>query len=164
MDLSFNNDLDALCIEFSEITESVSLKLIQCVQETVDALAQEQRALEKLCDNIDKIMPERGRLGDDLLDPEYKITDLMEKCEIALESYLKMLHAKQDAAIADPDLNGHHEEAVVMEYRRSITRLDNLLSKWNHLIAAIKEHDADVDTEISPIYDNPEDLIAHLKG
>jgi len=166
MDLSFNSnhDFNDLCSEFDTVTESISLKLVRCVEETVDSLAREQRMLDNLCSDIKDIIPGRGKPGEKAIDPEDNAFDIMEKCEIKLQSYLKLLHSKMGAAAADPRLNGHHEDAVIMEYDRTIDRLDNLLCLWGDLIASIKEHDADVDSEVSQPFDNADDLIKSLRS
>jgi len=141
-----------------------SLKILKAVDETVDSLVADQRELNGLMAvalNLIETVNHCERQT--MIDPEGDGADSGEKAEAALREAVVQLENKRAAAVADPELNGDHENAVVDEYTRTIEAAKNLHDALATLRWAVMEHDADLDSSEEATTD-AEDLIARLRA
>lgn len=142
-----------------------NLDLLRKIEQTVDWLVLLQdtaAAHEKFANSV----AERVKACDleVPLDPGDELTSCFEKAESTIEKLHAVLVDKRESAIADPDLRGDHEAAVVEEFTRSIAAVADLHSAVTDLRWSLLEHDADVDKERSEAFESVADLMASLRG
>lgn len=153
----------SLCESVDATTHAASLRLLNAVEQTVDSLVAEQAIIESIGNLV-----RSHTLGTDckvteVIDPDGKIADKIEQTEVLMIDRLSMFKTRRVAALSDPDLNGTHEESVVMEFERTYNMLAELIESMSILRNQIKEHDADLDSH-DESFDNVTDLVAYLRN
>ena len=143
------------------ISQGVSLRLLNIIERTVTSLSKEQRQLESLITLVTTHTPSEECQNDEMIDPEDRVTDKLMATQNLLEERLTMLEGMRESAKADPALNDDHEENVVMEFERTIDCMASLNNAVNTLRWRIAEHDANLDT-IDATFTNADDLVAHI--
>ena len=152
----------SLCESVDATTHATSLRLLNDVEQTVDSLIAEQATIESLNNLVRSHTLDANCKVVEVIDPDDKITDKIEQTEILMIERLSMLKARRVAALFDPELNGVHEESVVMEFERTYTMLAELIESMSILRNHIKEHDAELDS-YGESFDNATNLVAHLR-
>lgn len=145
----------------NDISQGVSLRLLNTIERTVASLSKEQGQLENLIRLITSHTPSEDCQNDDMIDPEDRVTEKLLETEGLLEERITTIESMRESAKVDPELNGAHEESVVMEFERTIDCMASLYNAVTILRQRITEHDANLDT-IDGSFTNAEDLIAHI--
>ena len=139
-----------------------NLVILRAVEKTVDNLCKVQRSFESLSQLWSEIIPRRGELGNNPIDPEDVIVARFHEVELNVQQDIDVAKAKRRSAFSDSELNGVHEESVVSEYDRTVSAMEEFLYVLNETRIAITEHDADCDESVNGPFDNIDDLMASL--
>lgn len=162
-----------LCIENSEevlfsvsesvddISQGVSLRLLNIIERTVDNLAKEQRQLVNMITLVTTHTPSTDCRNDKMIDPEDRVTEKLMETQTLLGERLTTLNSMLESAKADPELNDGHEENVVMEFERTIDCMATLHNAVNTLRWRIAEHDANLD-EVDGTFTDADALIESM--
>ncbi|RDH88682.1 MAG: hypothetical protein DIZ77_07280 [endosymbiont of Seepiophila jonesi] len=147
-----------------EESATTSLDLLRAVDQTVDALSRQQR---KLMPNLEMAhwllgMLERAKVTHEAIDPDGELDRGLERAEIATQSHVEVLKAKQDAAFRDSKLRDHHEEAVVAAYQETIGLASDIFDAVEALRIYIREFDADASGSTGQAFTSAEDIIEAL--
>lgn len=148
---------------YSEAVEAVTtLDLLRAVEMTVDNLVCEQKVLRAFlgmaCDSLEYLKSCDHRAS---LDADDVAAESLEEVEKGLRDLYADFRDRMRAARKDDRLNGHHEDAVVGEYQRTLELLETLHDATTELRWALMEHDADLD-EVTGEFDDANELIAYL--
>jgi len=152
--------IDIVC----EQVDQTSLSILRAVDETVEGLAAEEKALNGLMGlALSLIETVNNCERQQMIDPDDILVERGEKSEAALRDAVGQLELKRAAAFADPDLNGDNESAVVLGYDRTIAVAKGLHDALVDLRWAVMEHDSDLDVAGEATND-PEEAIARLRA
>lgn len=148
----------------SLVEGQVSLALLRLVERTVDTLSSEQKILDGLIEIGHQMIatlndPENG-LGEQ--DPDGNIDANFMRAQSKLHEIRNNYRQRKQHAINDPGLFGDHEECILLEYDRTIERIEHLYSVLEDVRVALREHDADL-SDRGPVFDSVADLISHLR-
>ncbi len=134
-----------------------SLRILNAVEKVIDKLCRFQRDYEELAYLIYGLEIS----GDVALDPEGESVASFERAETRLKQFVLYLEKLEQSAQVDPELNGDHEESVVMEFKKTINCAKYLISVLQDKRWQVMDHDADSEEVIGP-FESAEDLIADL--
>jgi len=148
---------------FCDTAETMSLHLLKAIDETVDALAAEQRSIAGLI-SVSHMIREslRACAHKEQIDPEGEVLEKLENAETSMQKYVVVLEKNKSAAYADPELHDPHEGDVVREYDLTVGLLKEFHDAFVDMRWALLEHDANL-TRDTASFDNAEDAIVHLR-
>jgi hypothetical protein len=157
--------IEGLCQTTGQTAETVSLGLLRAIDDTVESLRRARNAVEGLSKMTTSLTQSIKSCDDGkVLDAESEVCGLLEIAEGALNSTLSMLSYKRLAAVRAPELNDHHEHAVVDAYDQTIETTSHLHDAIVDLRWAVMEHDADSEEPTGNPTDNVSDLMKRLQA
>lgn len=143
---SFGPSLREFSLAVESSVKSLPLGLLRAVEETVTVLVSTQDALKDLLvtahDRLECVIQNDKSV---VLDPELKYVAMLESLEAMLADLHEECEFKLNAALADEELQGAHEAAVVTEYKNMIELLSDIHEVTTQLRWSVLEHDADVE-------------------
>ncbi|MBK1690781.1 hypothetical protein [Ectothiorhodospira mobilis] len=158
------DELQGMLTSFPEfVGHRVNMRTLRLVEQTVENLTAEQRALEsdiKASQEIAELINEAYE--DEEIDPNDEIDQAYQKSQRAIASVIALYRKKRAAAVRDPQLNGTHEESVVSEYDRVLDRYRDLHEALEQVRMILREHDADASDDIGE-FEDISGLMAALK-
>ena len=98
-----------------------------------------------------------------VVDPDEVAIQLLENTEKVLRKFYEDLNLRLASARNDGELQGHHEEAVVSEYVKTIELVDYLYDAITELRVVVTEHDANKEETTGETFDSAADVMASIK-
>lgn len=154
-------------INYSHTVSGIAnLYILRAVEETVDSLCLMQKNFEMLIGIASGAIAEIAKVrqigASSPRDPEGKIVAALEENESILKALYADLAQKRQSAVDDPELNGHHEDAVLQEFDRAIKSSETLYNVTRDLRWEIMEHDSDLEKPSGKVFRTSKELISSL--
>ncbi|MBI5437484.1 MAG: hypothetical protein HY936_00750 [Nitrosomonadales bacterium] len=149
--------------DVSRSANAATLELLRNVDTVVDRLSKLQdiyaehiRVAREAADHIKHCKPNR------VIDPKDVACDLLSAAEGALQVQVAVLRKGLASAYADVELRGSNKEAVISEYKRTITVTADLHNSVLDLRWAIMEHDVDLEKPGSKQYTDVDEMFKDM--